>query len=103
MIVGGCFEVGRQDEAAPSPASTSTPIGGGIWRRRVGRDGARGYCAMLDDWLAWRRAHPTAMDFAATFYLDQRLSGWRAALEHGYDLLRGSRSTRRTTPGYSAR
>ena len=43
----------------------------------------------MEEWLAWRRAHPTGMDFGADFYLDQRLSGWRAGLDLGCDLLPG--------------
>jgi hypothetical protein len=91
MIVGGCFEIGRQltGETRFKDIDFDTATGAEVWRRRAGAPGAPAYTGLLDDWIAWRRAHPLEMDFAAAFYLDQRIGGWRAAIEHGYDLLPG--------------
>jgi hypothetical protein len=91
MVVGACFEVGRQTagEGVFRDLCFETATGAEVWRRRTGTQAPPVAAALLDEWIAWRRAHPLDMDFAAAFYLDQRLGGWRAALEHGYDLLPG--------------
>jgi hypothetical protein len=92
MIVGACFEIGRQTAGGHCfrDVDLATATGAEVWRNRNGGQPAPAALAgFLDEWLAWRRAHPLPMDFAATFYLDQRIGGWRAALEHGYDLLPG--------------
>jgi hypothetical protein len=91
MIVGACFDVGRQTagEHCFRGVDFASAVGADVWRRRTSRDAPPTLAALLDEWIAWRREHPLDMDFAAAFYLDQRLGGWRAALEHGYDLLPG--------------
>lgn len=91
MILGGCFEVGRQRSMIGcfAGADFGTITGEEVWLRRVGKPGPQVYYGFLDEWIAWRRRHPTRMHFASAFYLDQRLSGWRASIELGYDLLPG--------------
>lgn len=91
MIVGSCFEIGRQltGETLFKGFDFATATGEEVWSRRAGGAAPPAYAAFLDEWIAWRRAHPLEMDFAAAFYLDQRIGGWRAALEQGYDLLPG--------------
>ena len=91
MIQGACFEIGRQltGETRFQGIDFSNAVGADIWRRRTDAPEAPAYSGFLDEWIAWRRAHPLEMDFAAAFYLDQRLGGWRAGLERGYDILPG--------------
>ena len=45
--------------------------------------------ADLDDWLAWRRCHSNGLDLVDSFYYDQRVGGWSAAIQQGLDLLPG--------------
>jgi hypothetical protein len=91
-IIGCCFEIGRQTSGDHCFAGLdfATATGADVWRRRVGRPGPEALTGYLDEWIAWRRLHPLAMDFAAAYYLDQRLGGWRSTLELGYDLLPGT-------------
>ena len=90
-VAGACFEVGRQltGETRFKGLDFGNATGAEVWRRRTDAPAAPAFAGFLDEWIAWRRAHPLAMDFAAAFYLDQRLGGWRAALESGLDLLPG--------------
>jgi hypothetical protein len=90
MIVAGCFEFGWPANHArllgDFPFETAT--GEALWRAgRGGSEAASAFGGFLQDWLDWRRAHPTGLDWLTQFYLDQRLGAWRAGLEHGYDLL----------------
>lgn len=91
MIVGSCFEIGRQltGETRFKGFDFADATGLEVWMARAGQVAPPAYAALLDEWIAWRRAHPLDMDFAAAFYLDQRIGGWRAGLEQGYDLLPG--------------
>lgn len=91
MLVGACFEVGRQTagEGCFAGLDFATATGERVWRSRTGRPAPPAFAGFLDEWIAWRRLHPLDMDFAAAFYHDQRTGGWRAALEQGYDLLPG--------------
>jgi hypothetical protein len=91
MVVGACFEVGRQTagDACFKGLDFASATGEAVWRRRTGAPAPAAFAGFLDEWIAWRRLHPLDMDFAAAFYLDQRTGGWRAALEQGYDLLPG--------------
>lgn len=89
MVIGGCFEVGRQTSPLHcfSDACFQTMTGEEVWRRRMEKPGPATFYGFFDEWLAWRRLHRTQMHFGSAFYLDQRLSGWRAALELGQDML----------------
>jgi hypothetical protein len=92
MAQGACFEIGRQltGETRFRGVSFDDADGADVWRRRADGDPApAAFAGFLDEWIAWRRAYPLRMDFASAFYLDQRLGGWRASMEHGYDLLPG--------------
>ncbi|WP_297975815.1 7-cyano-7-deazaguanine synthase [uncultured Amaricoccus sp.] len=86
MIAAGCFELGRQYFARYfSGLDCSSPdfpaaLGAEIFARDA-------FTPFLADWRDWRGAHPEGLDWINAFYLDQRLGGWRAALEQGYDLL----------------
>lgn len=89
IIFGSCFDIGRQTSAAGCFAGLTfdTATGAEVWQRRTSEPGPKIFTDLLDEWIAWRRSHPLRMDFGAAFYLDQRLTGWRAGLELGYHLL----------------
>lgn len=91
MVVGACFEIGRQltGETRFKGLDFASATGAEVWARRAGTAAPGVHEGFLDEWIAWRRAHPLEMDFAAAFYLDQRIGAWRSALEQGYDLLPG--------------
>lgn len=91
MVVGACFDIGRQTAGSGcfKGLDFGTATGEEVWRRRTGTPPQAALAGVLDEWIAWRRAHPLDMDFAAAFYLDQRIGGWRSAMEHGYTLLPG--------------
>lgn len=90
MIVAGCFEIGRQHSfpKALGDLDLATASGAGIWARVNGvASGPTALTDALDEWKAWRCAHPEGLDWLAALYLDQRLTAWRATIELGYDLL----------------
>jgi hypothetical protein len=91
MIVAGCFEVGRQYYAPDlGDLDLGATSGAEIWARmNRGATGPTALTDALDAWKAWRGAHPEGLDWLAAFYLDQRLTAWRASFELGYDLLPG--------------
>ncbi len=90
MIVAGCFEIGRQHSypKALGDLDLSAASGAAIWARvNKVTCGPTALTDALDDWKAWRGAHPDGLDWLAALYLDQRLTAWRASIELGYDLL----------------
>ena len=92
MMVGGCFEIGRQSRypTALGDLDLSVASGAAIWARlNKGAPGPTALTDALDDWKAWRGAHLDGLDWLAALYLDQRLGAWRATYELGYDLLPG--------------
>lgn len=91
LIIGGCFEVGRQTSQFHcfADARFSEITGEQVWLKRAGKPGPQEFYGFLDEWIAWRREHPSQMHFCSSFYLDQRLTGWRSAIELAYDLLPG--------------
>jgi len=88
MIVAGCFEFGRlYYQRYFTDLDFAAASGAEIWERREGRPGPAALAPYLDAWRDWRGAHRGGLDWSNAFYLDQRLSAWRASVEHGYDLL----------------
>jgi hypothetical protein len=91
MIVAGCFEFGRQYyKKYFKDLDFLNSSGDEIWERRVGKPGPPMLTQYLDEWRDWRGAHLGNLDWSNAFYLDQRLSAWRATVEHGYDLLQAT-------------
>ena len=89
MIPGTCFALARPGfvHYFPERFDFANASGAEIWAARCGEPGPPALTAAFDDWRDWRAAHLGALDWISAFYLDHRLTGWRAALEQGYDML----------------
>jgi hypothetical protein len=88
MLVGGCFAIGRRVyNGYFEGLDFERATGAEIWEQRSGTAGPPELTTFLDDWKEWRSGHLAGLDWSTAFYVDQRLTGWRAALEQGYDLL----------------
>ncbi len=89
MIPGTCFALARPDFVNYFPAEFdfARASGAEIWEARCGEPGPPALAAAFEDWRDWRGAHLGGLDWVSAFYLDHRLTGWRGALEAGYDLL----------------
>lgn len=88
MIRGCCFALGRRHYARQlGDFDFAAANGAEIWRANSGEPGPEELSGFLDDWHDWRARHLDGLDWLSAHYLDQRLTGWEAALEHGYDLL----------------
>jgi hypothetical protein len=88
MVGGLCFGIGREKLVLLGGLTLANATGAEIWRR-LGQEGPAVFHGFLDDWLAWRRQDPYPLDFAASFYLDQRIPSWIATMMSGFDLLPG--------------
>jgi hypothetical protein len=90
LIRGGIFEIGRRFYSSKLQGLTyENATGEALFRRfdRIATDTRA--VDSLGAWLDWRRAHDNALDLADALYIDQRVGGWLAAIEHAMDLLPG--------------
>jgi hypothetical protein len=90
LIRGGLFETGRRFYQWKFPTlDFATATGNALFRFFESTATDDLAVGALDTWLQWRRAHDNGLDLVDSFYLDQRIGGWLAAIEHGLDLLPG--------------
>jgi hypothetical protein len=90
LIRGGLFEVGRRFYAGQfRDLVGDTMTGEKIFRRFESAAPDDAAIQALDAWLDWRRANDNGLDLLDSFYLDQRVGGWLAAIEQALDLLPG--------------
>jgi hypothetical protein len=89
MIPGTCFALARPGfvNYFPENFDFAAASGAEIWAARCGESGPPALTSAFDDWRDWRRRHLGGLDWISAFYLDHRLTGWRGALEQGYDML----------------
>jgi hypothetical protein len=89
MIRGNCVEICRRWYDFKLRKSRDELNGDNLWRAFDKREPSARYVAYFDRWLEWRRANDIGLDLVECFYLDQRVGGWAAAGELGYDILDG--------------
>jgi hypothetical protein len=90
VVFGGLFETGRRYFGSLLEGLNFDHATGSIlWSRFEPDTMDSSIAADLDDWLAWRRCHGDGLDLVDSFYLDQRVGGWCAAIDQALDLLPG--------------
>jgi hypothetical protein len=89
LVRGNCVEICRRWYDFKFRRIRHRLNGQAIWAAFDGRPPDPWFAATLDEWIAWRTAHPNGLDLVENFYLDQRVGGWVAAAEQGLDMLDG--------------
>lgn len=87
ILLGDGFEIGqRYYEQKFGHAFDAGVLTAEAIAKELGEKRSIRVCAALNAWLAYRESNPIVnMDLIDTFYLDQRLGGWQAAICQGQD------------------
>jgi hypothetical protein len=90
LVRGGLFEIGRRFYQWKFPMlDFASATGERLFRFFEPTATDDRAIDTLNAWLQWRRTHDNGLDLVDSFYLDQRIGGWLAAIEQALDLLPG--------------